>query len=370
MRAIFIFLFFVPFWVSAQEVHQDLEEILKLEIVAVVSEEDREIYGTDTVVLVQTLEGKILSGDRKGEIVTFENEINALKVGDRGYVNYIKTINGDEYYVFKDFLRINYLLLLGVLFITILILFSGWQGARAVVSLLISVGAIFYILIPMLLSGTNAALSSLLVAGIVLAAILFITHNVNARSVIAFCGTFSAVLITCVVAWLWVTLMRFTGMSTDESIYLNFSTNGNLDFTGLLLGGIIIGILGVLDDVSITQASIVQELKAANKSLNFSELYKRGIRVGRDHVGSLVNTLAFAYVGVSLPLILLFANAKADLLLSLNQEVISVEITRIIIGSIGLIMAVPLTTVIAAWWFASHDVDEKCISSHSHTHSH
>lgn len=125
--------------------------------------------------------------------------------------------------------------------------------------------------------------------------------------------------------------------------------------------------LGVLDDVSITQASVVQELKGANNSLSVYELYQRSIRVGRDHVGSLVNTLALAYVGAALPLVLLFATSTAPLGFTLNQEVIAAELARIIVGSIGIILAVPLTTLAAAWWFGTrgvHDIDSR--SNHHH----
>ncbi len=126
----------------------------------------------------------------------------------------------------------------------------------------------------------------------------------------------------------------------------------------------------MLDDVSITQASVVQELKRANKALRFSELYGRAIRVGKDHIGSLVNTLALAYVGVSLPLILLYAKTGSSFMLSINQEVIAAEIIRIIIGSIGLILAVPFPTVAAAWWFSDRRVDNEDVATHCHSHSH
>ena len=164
----------------------------------------------------------------------------------------------------------------------------------------------------------------------------------------------------------WLVL---TGFSTDAAVYLNFSTGGKLDIAGLLLGSIIIGLLGVLDDVSITQASVVQELRGANQALGARELYRRAIRVGRDHVGSLVNTLALAYVGAALPLVLLFARSDASFLASINQEVIAVEIVRIVIGSIGLVLAVPFTTAVAAWYFSSRDVARNDThAGHSHHH--
>ena len=177
-------------------------------------------------------------------------------------------------------------------------------------------------------------------------------------------------IVTCFIAWFFVDVMKLTGFGSDASVYLNFSTNGTLDFAGLLLASIIIGILGVLDDVSITQASVVQELKHANEKLNARELYLRAIKVGKDHIGSLVNTLALAYIGVSLPLVLLYATADASVALSLNQEVVAAELVRIIVGSIGLVLAIPITTVIAAWWFSKHDVDKGDVESHGHSHVH
>ncbi|MEN9922331.1 MAG: hypothetical protein RL097_608, partial [Candidatus Parcubacteria bacterium] len=138
-----------------------------------------------------------------------------------------------------------------------------------------------------------------------------------------------------------------------------------------LLGSIIIGILGILDDVSITQASVVEQLKRANQALGFMELYQRALRVGRDHIGSLVNTLALAYVGVSLPLILLYAKTESSFWQSLNQEVVAVELLRIIVGSIGLILAVPATTAVAAWYFERRTFDEtEEVSHEEHDHHH
>lgn len=361
----------MPFFpVSAQEVHQDLKETVTAEVVDVLSTEEHEVVGTDTFTTVQRIEAKLTSGSKEGEVVTFENEIVILNKGDSVYLNYVKTINGDEYYIFKDFIRHTQLIILVLLFAGLLLAFARWQGARALFSLGLSIGAIVFILVPLILAGYDPALVSLFVAALVLALILFLTHGVNARSVIAFSGTFGAVLLTCVVAFVCVESMRLTGFGNDAAVSLNFATRGTLDFAGLLLGSIIIGILGMLDDVSITQASVTQALKHANSSLTAYELYMRAIEVGKDHIGSLVNTLALAYVGVSLPLVLLFARADATIGLMLNQEVVAAEIVRIVVGSIGLILAVPLTTLIASWYFGSRTVAAADIEVHDHGHAH
>jgi len=198
--------------------------------------------------------------------------------------------------------------------------------------------------------------------------VLFGTHGFNPRTFIAFGGTFSAVVITGLIAYYASYAMRLTGFSSDASVYLNFATKGQIDLAGLLLGGIIIGILGVLDDISITQASVVQELKAANPKFTFHELYTRASRVGKSHLGSIVNTLALAYVGVSLPLMLLYANSETSISLILNQEVVAAELLRIIVGSIGLILAVPATTAVAAWYFQSHEASDEELEHCGHHH--
>jgi uncharacterized membrane protein len=311
---------------------------------------------------------QILEGERKGEVVGLENDLVLLGKGDQIFVNRLVSIDGTEYYIFKDVERRFPLVLLIVLFSALVIWMSGWQGVRALLSLALSIGSIVFLLIPAMLSGYSPALASLVIAGCILGFTLFLTHGVKPRVVITFLGTFGAVAVTCLIATIWVSWMRFTGFSDDASVYLNFASGGTIDLVGLLLGGIIIGLLGVLDDVSITQASVVQELRAANKQLGFIELYNRALRVGKDHIGSLVNTLALAYAGTSLPMLLLYSYSATSPLVLINQEVIAAEILRIMVGSIGLILAVPLTTAMAAWYFSNKDVSEDDCDDHGHSH--
>lgn len=356
----------LPIVVGAQSTYEELADMVAAEVVEVENERTESIPGTTASTTVQTVHAKLESGEHAGAIVSFENDMILLAPGDDIYLSHIRTINGDEFYQLKDVNRQSELLLLFGLFVVLLIAFAGWQGMRALSSLLASVGAIVFLLIPALLAGYDPIVASLLIASLVLAVVLFGTHGVNPLSVTAFAGTLGAVLVTSATAWFFVGAMRLTGFGSDASVALNFATDGTLDFGGLLLGSIIIGILGVLDDVSITQASVVRELKAANERLAIGDLYRRAARVGRDHVGSLVNTLALAYVGAALPLVLLFATSTAPLWFTLNQEVIAAEIARIIIGSIGVILAVPLTTIAAAWWFSTYGVG----AHDGHVHHH
>ena len=357
-----------PVATLAQEVHQDLQEMVRAEVVSIEREFEREIRGTDATATVQELLVRILEGERAGDVIEMDNDLIVLTPGDRIIVNRLEFIDGTELFVFKDAERRGHLIAVFVFLVGLVLWFAGMKGVRALVSLLLSIAAIFLILVPALLAGYNPVWVSLGVSIVVLAFILFLTHGFNPRSAIAFAGTVSAIFVTCMIAAYWVSVMRLTGFGSDASVYLNFATSGALDFSGLLLGSMIIGLLGVLDDVSITQASVVQELRSANNSLGFKELYQRAIRVGRDHVGSLVNTLALAYVGAALPIVLLFSSGGSDLALTFNQEVVAAEILRIIVGSIGLILTVPLTTALAAWHFKDKDPEPGLASACGHTH--
>ena len=179
---------------AAQEVYQELKEIVTAEVLEVLSEEVRQIEGTDTTTRVQTVEAHITSGSKEGAVVVFENELVDLEQGDIVYLNYLKTIQGDEYFIFKDFKRHFELGVLVVLFAALLIFFARMQGVRALVSLALSIGAILFVLVPAILAGYDPALVSVGIAGCILALVLFLTHGINARSVIAFGGTFAAVI--------------------------------------------------------------------------------------------------------------------------------------------------------------------------------
>lgn len=355
---------------AAQEVHQELQETVRAQVLEIVEQYDRDILGTGATTTVQELRAKLLSGSKEGEVVRFENDLMVLEVGDKIFVNRLIAIDGEEYYTFKDIERRPQLLILAIVLSVLVIVFARWQGLRALLSLALSALAIIFLLVPALLAGYDPALASFAIAAVILALTLFLTHGFGIYVRIAYFGTMAAVGVTCLVAWISVSWLHLTGFSADASVYLNFATGGQLDLAGLLLGGIIIGLLGVLDDVSITQASVVQELRRANPTLGIRSLYERGVRVGRDHVGSLVNTLALAYVGTALPLVLLYAQSQAPFLDILNQEVVAAELVRIIVGSIGLVLAVPFTTLVAAYYFSRHEIDNSLSSSHSHHHHH
>jgi uncharacterized membrane protein len=158
------------------------------------------------------------------------------------------------------------------------------------------------------------------------------------------------VVVTLLSHW-YVILAKLTGLGTEEAAFLQFGETATINLRGLLLGGMMLGALGVLDDITISQVSTVFEIKRANNQLPFSELYQRGMRVGRDHVASLVNTLVLAYAGANLPLLILFTiSSETPAWVHTNNELIAEEVVRTIVGSLGLVLAVPLTTALAAYW--------------------
>ena len=303
----------LPFLASAQTAYEELQSTLAAEVVEINSERVERIMGTDANTVVQTVSARILEGDKEGEVVTFENDLVPLGAGDRIFLSHVRDIDGQDIYLLQDIDRGIPLVTLFVLFVALLLWFAGKQGGRALASLLLSIAGIVFVLLPALLVGYDPILMSLLISAVILALALFGTHGFSALSTIAYLGTVAAVLATSLIAWWFVGALRLSGYGSDASVYLNFATRGELDLAGLLLGSIIIGVLGVLDDISITQASVVRELKAANKNFTSTDLYQRAVKVGRDHVGSLVNTLALAYVGAALPLVLLFSTSEAPL---------------------------------------------------------
>ncbi len=353
----------------AQSTYEEVQAIIKAKVEEVSAERTEQIMGTEAITTVQTVKARLLEGERQGDVITFDNDLIMLKEGDRIYLTHVKDIDGREIFILKDVDRGNGLLILFGLFVALLLVFAGWHGARALTSLLLSILGIVFVLLPALLAGYDPILMSLLISVVILALALFGTHGLNALSSIAFGGTVTAVLFTSALAWVFVSWLRLSGYGSDASVYLNFATEGQIDLAGLLLGSIIIGVLGVLDDISITQASVVRELKAANNSFTKWDLYQRALRVGRDHVGSLVNTLALAYVGAALPLVLLFSTSNAPVYFTMNQEVMAAELVRILIGSIGLILTVPITTALAAWWYSDRVVLESP-DEHHHHHGH
>lgn len=353
--------------VSAQELHNDERGVYRAEVLEITAQEVRMVPGTETEHLYQSIRARVLEGPKAGDEVMIENDYLELATGDRFFMRHAVLIDGSEIYGVVSIDRLQPLYWLIGFFIFVVVLFGGWQGVRSLVALAGSFAVIVYVLMPGLIGGWSPLAASFLVAAGILFAAIFFTHGFNRESTVAYAGTMIAVVCTGFFAIVAVAMTNLSGFATDESVYLNVSTSGSLDFTGLLLGAIIIGVLGVLDDIAVTQAAVVGELYNSRPDMSKLEAYRRALRVGREHVGALVNTLVLAYTGASLPLLLLFYVSAAETTSILNMEIFATEVVRTIVGSVGLILTVPLVTALAAWFLHGHSSDR---SAHGHTHAH
>lgn len=250
-------------------------------------------------------------------------------------------------FAFADYERKGDLTILFLLFAAAIIALGRWVGVRALISLVASLSMLAVFALPAILDGQNPVLVALVGSAAVALVALYLTHGVNHLTTVALLGSFASLTLTGVLAWVFIRFTSLTGLA-DESVAMLQFGSATIDARGLLLAGIVIGTLGVLDDVTITQASAVSEVHNANPDWGFREMYQSGLRVGRAHIASTTNTLVLAYAGASLPLLLLFTRSELPLGQVFNSEVVAAEVVRTLVGTIGLISAVPLTTALAA----------------------
>jgi uncharacterized membrane protein len=251
------------------------------------------------------------------------------------------------YYNINDLERTRPLVALAALFVLAVIAFGRWQGVRSLIGLAVSFAVILGFVIPAILRGRSPTTVALVGAMAIMLASLYLSHGVGRKTTAATVGTAFALLLTAALSAGFVTATALTGLTSEDARGASFQVGG-LSLRGLLLAGIIIGGLGVLDDVTVSQASLVFELRRADPTAGFGELVRGALSVGRDHVAATVNTLFLAYAGASLPLLVLFTVGGEALGSVATAEVVAVEVVRTLCGSVGLIAAVPFTTLLAA----------------------
>lgn len=250
-------------------------------------------------------------------------------------------------YQLADFQRTAPLVVLALLFATAVLLLGRWQGLKALGALALSFVVLLLFVLPAIIAGENPLLVGVIGAGVIMFAVLYLTHGLTARTSTAVLGTLVSLALTGVLGAVFSGVARLTGLDEDTS-YLVAGLGHPIDTRGLLLAGIVIGALGVLDDVTVTQTSAVWELRRANPALGWRELYASGQRIGRDHMSSAVNTLVMAYTGAALPVLLYSSISGVGIGTIITSQSIAQEIVRALVGSIGLIAAVPVTTALAA----------------------
>lgn len=362
----------VPVFSHAQsegEVYIDEQvETYLAEVVSVLEKKRELIPGTDTYTNTQRIQVEILNKDKEGEEYIIENDYLKLEAGDRVYVEHRTDSLGQEAYTITEAYRLHVLMYILLALVLLVIVLGGKKGVLSILSLIGSYAAIYYILFPGILSGYNPVLLSGGLSIVILFFVMYVTHGFKRLTTSAYLGSCISVGITIIFSYISVKAAHLTGFTDDSSVYLNFNTNGTLDFTGLLLGAIIIGVIGIIDDVAITQAAVVSELRAVLPHASKLDIWKRAMSVGRDHMGAVVNSLVLAYTGTALPLMLLMYSSDIHIIEMLNKEFIATEIVRTIIGSIGLMLAVPITTYISI--LLIRKVNEKDGHGHAHSHTH
>ena len=364
-------LFLVPVIGHTQELVADETETMKARVQRIISQEQQAIPGTGVEATYQTIEVEVLDGTEKGKIVTVENDYLVLDEGDVFYLTHTSNaLDGADYYSVSEPYRLPALLILTLLFVTVVVVFGGMQGVRGLLALVGSLFFIAFLLLPGILNGYPPILVAVVVASIIIVGASYVTHGFNRTTSVAVLGMIVTVVFTGLLAYFAIPFAQLSGYASDESVYLNMNTRGTLNIAGLLIGSIIIGTLGVLYDAAIGQAIAVEELSAAGGHLSKRHIYLRALRIGREHIGALVNTLAIAYVGAALPLLLLFYGfGNGSVLMSLNKEIFATEIVRTIVGSIGIVLAVPITTAIAVRLLTGRATKATEATHHGHKHS-
>jgi len=288
-----------------------------------------------------------LAGGRQVSFDTTDPTGGMFRAGQRVRLAVTEQPGGQPLYYIQDLERGRPLLVLAALFVLAVVAFGRWQGIRSLVGLGLSFVVIVSFVVPAILHGHSPILVAVTGAMAIMLISLYLSHGTGPKTTAAVVGTALALGLTALLAIAFVAAASLTGLASEDALSANFVVGG-LSLRGLLLAGIIIGGLGVLDDVTMSQASLVTELHQANPTIGFAALVGGALRVGRDHIAATVNTLFLAYAGAALPLLILFVTGQDSLGTVATTEIVAVEVVRALCGSVGLIAAVPLTTVLAA----------------------
>ncbi len=329
-------------------------EQLDVRVEQVIEEKNIDVMGRTQ--LYQKLDVRITRGPQKGQRLTIENgdlpiiNLQRYYPGDR--IKIAKSTNSDDgtvFYYVTDYSRRHALMQLFIVFIAVVIAVARWRGIVSLLGMAVSLGIIMWILLPQILSGKDPVMITVLCTIFIIPITYTLSHGFNRKTIAAMIGTVIAMVCTGILTNLFISTAKLYGFASEEAGFLQVYLDGTLDIRGLLYAGILIGALGVMDDITVSQAAIVEQLRQAAPKTSALSLYRRAMAVGHDHIASLVNTLVLVYTGASLPLLLLFVHTGQPFADVFDLEIIAEEVVRTLVGSIGLIIAVPITTAIACW---------------------
>lgn len=300
---------------------------------------------------------------QKLELLTSNNQKIAIENGNQPLANIIKySINdrvlinsqinpeGETEYVIVDFVRSDSLVLLTIIFIGVILIITKWRGLSSMLGMVFTFVVIFSFILPRILAGDNPIVIAIVASIFIIPISFYLAHGFNKKTTIAIVGSIITLTIVSILGSIFIKLGHLTGLSSEEAAMVSID-KATLNMASVLLAGMVVGALGILDDITISQAAIVEELATTAKLTKVKDLYARAMVIGKDHITSTVNTLVLAYAGASMPLLLIFVGNPHPFSEVINYEIVAEEIIRTLVGSIGLVLAVPITTLIAARWY-------------------
>jgi len=343
---------FAPVMVAAQE---PIMDFVRAEVEGIIEVSSGGEYP------LQEAQLRILSGPESGDRIAIKNELFGnredlrMAVGQTVVLQRIERPDGSKMYSFQEHYRLPALFIAFVLFLLLGALIGRKRGVMSLIGLGISILIIVFVIFPLMIAGWNAFAVSIVASFLIAGSTILISHGYNKRTMLALSATCITLVISILLAVFTVAITKLFGLGSEESVFLQLDPSIHIDPKGLLLAGIVIGALGVLDDVTTTQVSAVHEVHKANPSYTFAQLFSAGTSVGREHVASMINTLVLAYAGASLPLFLLFSlSGDVPMWVTVNSAFLAEEIVRTLVGSAALLLAVPIATFLAAYGFSEH----------------
>jgi uncharacterized membrane protein len=339
-----IALLFFPSLLYAQE-----EELTYKGVVREVSEVPCSEYLDDGYMCFEYI---VYISDLNQEVNTLpslsEKETSQYNIGDKVYISYVSDGFDYESWSISGFVRDGALLFMVIVFAAVAIIVGRRQGLGSLVSLSITVALLYLWAIPRILDGSDVLLIGITTVCVSLVLIMYISHGFNLKSTISVISTLIGVLIVAVIAKIFITVVNVDGSGSEEAFLLSSQAGGSLDLAAIFFVSILIGAMGVLDDVVMSQVSSIKEIYMANPKITPNSLFKQAMNIGRDHLSSMVNTLFIAYAGSSFALVILLAYNEGGVSNILRADSIVEEIVRTISASTGILFIVPITTFVAS----------------------
>lgn len=302
-----------------------------------------------------TFEARITSGDQKGKLVIATQNISTyvtgtvkeVEPGDKALIYNETTYDGQSKWYFIEYSRTTALIVLSVIFLGLIVLFGKQKGVKTLISLISTVLSIFIVYIPAILGGQNIYLWTILTCAFITISTVLLVYGYSKKTVTTAFGCIGGVLVAGLLTLIMNKILRLTGFVDENAIYLQ-QLNTSIDLKAIIFGGILIGAVGAIMDVSIDIASSLYEVASKMEKPDFKTIVKSGFNIGKDIMGTMTNTLILAYIGSSLSTVLLLTASNHSLVYLFNLEMITVEILQALVGSIGILTVIPITTFVAA----------------------